>query len=86
MLGAARRGATAAAGLVSLPGYFTPSEAFAAIDAGASGPKLFPAEAATPAVLRAQRAVRELAVLVVGGVKPDGMAAWREAGFTARRG
>jgi 2-dehydro-3-deoxyphosphogalactonate aldolase len=74
--------ATAAAGLVSLPGYFTPSEAFAAIDAGASGLKLFPAEAATPAVLRAQRAVlpRELAVLVVGGVKPAGMAAWREAG------
>src|SRR3954469_25883721 len=38
--------ATAAAGLVSSPGYFTPSEAFAAIKAGATGLKLFPAEAA----------------------------------------
>ncbi|EJU12542.1 KDPG and KHG aldolase, partial [Sphingomonas sp. LH128] len=44
-------------GLVSLPGYFTPSEAFAALAAGASGLKLFPAEAASPAVVKAQRAV-----------------------------
>lgn len=74
--------ATAAAGLVSLPGYFTPSEAFAALAAGASGLKLFPAEAAAPAVLKAQRAVlpRDLPLFVVGGVKPDGMAAWRAAG------
>lgn len=74
--------ATAAAGLVSLPGYFTPSEAFAALAAGANGLKLFPAEAATPAVLKAQRAVlpRDLPLFVVGGVKPDGMAAWRAAG------
>lgn len=74
--------ASAAAGLVSLPGYFTPSEAFAALAAGASGLKLFPAEAATPAVLKAQRAVvpRDVPLFVVGGVKPDGMAPWREAG------
>lgn len=74
--------ATAAAGLVSLPGYFTPSEAFAALAAGASGLKLFPAEAAAPAVLKAQRAVlpRDLPLFVVGGVKPDGLAAWRAAG------
>jgi 2-dehydro-3-deoxyphosphogalactonate aldolase len=40
--------ATVAAGLVSSPGYFTPSEAFEALRAGAHGLKLFPAEAATP--------------------------------------
>ncbi|MBV9931485.1 MAG: 2-dehydro-3-deoxy-6-phosphogalactonate aldolase [Alphaproteobacteria bacterium] len=74
--------ATAAAGMVSTPGYFTPSEAFAAIKAGATGLKLFPAEAATPAVLKAQRAVipRDVPILVVGGVKPDGMRPWIEAG------
>jgi 2-dehydro-3-deoxyphosphogalactonate aldolase len=74
--------ASASAGLVSLPGYFTPSEAFAAIAAGASGLKLFPAEAATPAVLRAQRAVlpREMAVLVVGGITPETMTPWLENG------
>jgi 2-dehydro-3-deoxyphosphogalactonate aldolase len=74
--------ASAAAGLVSLPGYFTPSEAFAAIAAGASGLKLFPAEAATPAVLRAQRAVlpADMAVLVVGGITPETMAPWLGGG------
>jgi len=74
--------ATAAAGMVSTPGYFTPSEAFAAIKAGATGLKLFPAESATPTVLKAQRAVipRDVPILVVGGVKPDGMRAWIEAG------
>ncbi len=43
--------AAAAAGMVSTPGYFTPSEGFAAIRAGATALKLFPAEAATPTVL-----------------------------------
>ena len=74
--------ASAAAGLVSLPGYATPSEAFAAIAAGASGLKLFPAEAATPAVLRAQRAVlpADMAVLVVGGITSQTMAPWLGSG------
>ena len=49
--------ATAEAGLVSCPGYFTPSDAFDALEAGATALKLFPAEGATPAVLKAQRAV-----------------------------
>jgi 2-dehydro-3-deoxyphosphogalactonate aldolase len=77
-------GATAKAGLVASPGYFTPSEAFAAIRAGAAGLKLFPAEAATPAVLKSQRAVipNEVPILVVGGVKPDSMKPWLEAGAT----
>lgn len=74
--------AAASAGLVSLPGYFTPSEAFEAIQSGASALKLFPAEAATPAVLKAQRAVlpADMPVLVVGGITPDNMQPWREAG------
>ncbi|GAA0331580.1 2-dehydro-3-deoxy-6-phosphogalactonate aldolase [Sphingomonas oligophenolica] len=74
--------ASAEAGLASLPGYFTPSEAFAAIAAGASGLKLFPAEGAAPALLRAQRAVlpADAAVLIVGGITPTGLVPWLEAG------
>lgn len=74
--------ATAAAGMASLPGYFSPSEAFAALDAGATALKLFPAEAASPAVLKAQRAVlpKHVPVLTVGGITPDNMTPWREAG------
>lgn len=74
--------ATAAEGLVSAPGYFTPSEAFLALKAGATGLKLFPAEAATPALVRAQRAVlpRDVPLLIVGGVKPDALGMWFDAG------
>lgn len=74
--------ATVAAGLVSSPGYFTPSEAFAALDAGAHVLKLFPAEAASPSVIKAQRAVipRETPLLVVGGVNPDNVAPYLAAG------
>ena len=74
--------ATAAAGLVASPGFFTPTEAFAAIDAGATALKLFPAEAASPAVLKAQLAVlpKDIPLMVVGGVKPDNMRPWLDAG------
>jgi 2-dehydro-3-deoxyphosphogalactonate aldolase len=74
--------ATAAAGLVSLPGFFTPSEAFTAIRAGATGLKLFPAEGAAPAVVKAQRAVLpgEVPLLVVGGISPGNMQPWLDAG------
>ncbi|MDG2534138.1 2-dehydro-3-deoxy-6-phosphogalactonate aldolase [Sphingomonas sp. HITSZ_GF] len=74
--------ASAAAGLVSLPGIATPSEAFAALDAGATALKLFPAEAASPLVLKAMRAVlpKEARVLPVGGISPDNMDPWRLAG------
>ncbi|MFL6765252.1 MAG: 2-dehydro-3-deoxy-6-phosphogalactonate aldolase [Sphingomicrobium sp.] len=73
---------TAQGGLVSSPGYFTPSEAFAAIRAGATALKLFPAEAASPAVLKAQLAVipKDVPVLAVGGIKPDNMRPWFDAG------
>jgi len=76
--------ATAAAGLVSSPGYFTPSEAFAAIRAGATALKLFPAEGASPALLKAQLAVlpKDIPVLAVGGIKPDNMRPWLDAGAT----
>jgi 2-dehydro-3-deoxyphosphogalactonate aldolase len=74
--------ATVAAGLVSSPGYFTPSEAFAAIRAGAHSIKLFPAEAASPKVVKAQKAVlpKDIPLIVVGGVTPQSMADWRAAG------
>ena len=74
--------ATVAAGLVSLPGFFTPSEAFAALRAGAHALKFFPAEAAAPAVVKAQRAVIPKAVplLIVGGVRPANMKAYLDAG------
>lgn len=76
--------AAAKAGLVSSPGYFTPSEAFAAIRAGAHALKLFPAEAASPAVLKAQLAVlpRDIPVLAVGGITPGNMRPWLDAGAT----
>lgn len=74
--------ATVAAGMISAPGYFTPTEAFAALKAGAHALKLFPAEAASPAVVKAQRAVlpRDVPLLIVGGVTPDNMGAYLAAG------
>ena len=74
--------AAVAAGMVSTPGYFTPSEAFRALRAGAHGLKFFPAEAASPAAVKAQKAVLPPGVplLVVGGVRPDSMRAWLDAG------
>lgn len=72
----------AARGLMSLPGVATPTEAFAALDAGATALKLFPAEGASPAVLKAMRAVLPPAtrVLPVGGIAPDNMTPWIGAG------
>jgi 2-dehydro-3-deoxyphosphogalactonate aldolase len=73
---------TARAGLVSLPGIATPSEAFAALRAGATALKLFPAEGASPAVLKAMRAVLPSSVRVfpVGGITPDNLSGWLNAG------
>lgn len=74
--------ATRRADLVSLPGAATPSEAFAALDAGATALKLFPAEGASPAVLKAMRAVlpSDVRVLPVGGITADTLAPWLNAG------
>ena len=70
------------AGMVCLPGVATPTEAFAALRAGADALKLFPAETLGTATLRAWRAVlpAEVALLPVGGIAPETMAPWREAG------
>ncbi|MES3153922.1 2-dehydro-3-deoxy-6-phosphogalactonate aldolase [Sphingomonas faeni] len=74
--------AAADKGYVALPGIATPTEAFAALEAGAAALKLFPAEAGSPTVLKAMRAVLPKAtrVLPVGGIVPEGMAEWRKAG------
>jgi 2-dehydro-3-deoxyphosphogalactonate aldolase len=68
--------------MVVLPGVATPTEAFAALDAGAHGLKLFPAEMITPATVKAMRAVlpKSAALMPVGGITPDNMAAYRTAG------
>ncbi|MDQ3247177.1 MAG: 2-dehydro-3-deoxy-6-phosphogalactonate aldolase [Pseudomonadota bacterium] len=74
--------ASVAAGMVSCPGFFTPTEAFGALSAGAHALKLFPAEATTPAVVKAQRAVlpKKVPLLVVGGVTVETTASWLDAG------
>ena len=71
-------------GMACMPGVATPSEAFAALKAGAHALKLFPAEMIGPAVVKALRAVLPASVplLPVGGVSPDNMAAYRQAGAT----
>jgi 2-dehydro-3-deoxyphosphogalactonate aldolase len=68
-------------GLLAVPGCFTPTEAFAMLSAGADALKLFPAEAASPAVLRALRAVLPpgTAVLPVGGIDVSNIAGWQAA-------
>lgn len=70
------------AGLITVPGFFTPGEAFALLRAGADGLKLFPAEAASPAALKAMLAVlpKGTPVLPVGGIGADSISAWRAAG------
>jgi 2-dehydro-3-deoxyphosphogalactonate aldolase len=69
-------------GIEPLPGVFTPTEAFAAIRAGARHLKLFPAEAASPATVKAWKAVLPPRVKLhaVGGVTPGNMQAWADAG------
>jgi 2-dehydro-3-deoxyphosphogalactonate aldolase len=69
-------------GLLAVPGFFTPAEAFAMLAAGADALKLFPAEAASPAMLRAIRAVLPGGTMVfpVGGIDASNMATWRAAG------
>jgi 2-dehydro-3-deoxyphosphogalactonate aldolase len=74
--------ASVAKGMVSLPGVATPTEAFAAIGAGATGVKAFPAEAIPPVVIKAWKAVlpKDIPVLAVGGVTPENMKEFSDAG------
>jgi len=69
-------------GLACVPGVATPTEAFAALAAGADGLKLFPAEALPPAALKAWRAVLPAATLVfaVGGMTPDTIGSYWQVG------
>ncbi len=69
-------------GLVCLPGVMTATEAFAAMDAGATGLKLFPAEMITPSAVRALRAVlsADTRLLPVGGITPHNMGSYLTAG------
>ncbi len=68
--------------MVCVPGVATPTEAFAALAAGADGLKMFPAEQLPPPVLKAWQAVLPEGTLLVpvGGINPDRLAAYWEAG------
>ena len=68
--------------LTALPGVATPTEAFAALGAGADGLKAFPAEMITPTVVKAWRAVipASVPIMPVGGITPDNMAPYLAAG------
>nr|WP_205800203.1 2-dehydro-3-deoxy-6-phosphogalactonate aldolase [Microvirga terricola] len=68
--------------LICTPGVATPTEAFAALKAGADAIKVFPAEGIPPVVVKAWRAVlpKDAIVLPVGGIKPDTMKAYLDAG------
>ncbi len=74
--------AAAARGLYWCPGVMTPSEAFAALDLGASVLKFFPAEMVPPRAIAAMRAVlpQDAVVAAVGGITPDTMSAYFDAG------
>jgi 2-dehydro-3-deoxyphosphogalactonate aldolase len=69
-------------GLACVPGFATPTEAFQAIAAGADALKLFPAEATSPAVLKALRAVLppEMPLIPVGGIDETRFEGWLAAG------
>lgn len=74
--------AAKARGLTACPGAMTPTEAFAAIHAGADAVKLFPAEIIGVAGLKAMRAVLppDVRLLPVGGITPQTMAPFLTAG------
>jgi 2-dehydro-3-deoxyphosphogalactonate aldolase len=74
--------ATVAADMISAPGCLTPTEAFAALSAGAHAVKLFPGELISATAVKAMRAVlpKEAIILVVGGVSEDLIGRYRAAG------
>ena len=71
--------------LISVPGVMTPTEAFAALSAGADALKIFPAELITPKIIKAMRAVlpKDLLLLAFGGITPDTMKPYVDAGAGA---
>lgn len=75
--------AAKAEGLLCIPGVATPSEAFAALRAGADALKLFPAgDLVTPGAAKAMRAVipRDTLLIPFGGITPDNMKPWHDVG------
>ena len=76
--------AARAAGLFTIPGFSTPTEAFTLLEHDVDGLKLFPAEANPPVVLKAIKAVLPgtVPVFPVGGITPDRMAGYIAAGAT----
>jgi 2-dehydro-3-deoxyphosphogalactonate aldolase len=74
--------ATRARGMASWPGVMTPTECFAALQAGATGLKIFPASLLGPEGLKAIRAVlpKTLQIYAVGGAGPANFADWVKAG------
>ncbi len=71
-----------ASGLEVMPGFLTPSEAIAAVQAGASRLKLFPASAIPQSYVKALREVlgREIGIWAVGGAGAGNFSEWLEAG------
>ena len=74
--------AAKASGLICMPGVATPTEAFAALEAGADALKLFPAELIAPNVVKALRAVlpRTTRLFPVGGITPQSFKPYVDAG------
>ena len=74
--------ATKRCGLLSVPGVFTPSEAFQALDAGADALKLFPGDGLSPKVVKAMRAVlpKGTRLIVTGGVDAKNIGEWLAGG------
>lgn len=77
--------AARAEGLWVMPGVATPTEAFAALAAGATALKLFPAEVLPPPVVKAWRAVLPpgTRLVPVGGVTPASLVPYLDAGAAA---
>ena len=73
---------TKALKMLSYPGVMTPTECFAALDAGADGLKFFPGDLVGPVGLKAMRAVlpKSTNCLAVGGASPENFTAWFQAG------
>ena len=74
--------AAKALGMICMPGIVTPTEAFAALKAGANALKLFPAELVTPAIMKAMRPIlpKGTRLFPVGGITPDTMAPFHATG------
>lgn len=71
-------------GMIAVPGVTTPTEAYRALQVGAHGLKLFPAEMIPPAAVKAMRSILpvDTPLFPVGGIHPHNMAAYVAAGAT----